>query len=112
MTETDPSIWEKKDKRIATMNAFSNSTNFISACINAGIYQPKSVDDAFEAINKYMDLIYKKIYGEEVKEEEKKPYHCQQCNKEVTERVKEYCDEYFKGETYCIDCQEKIRKKS
>jgi hypothetical protein len=129
-------VWERKDKRISKQNAINNSTNFVTACIQAGVFKPKDLEKGFDAIKEYMDKIFTLTYetgmvpsgGEEKevksmtpktttvgKPEDTKPsespmWVCHSCKKEIiSKRVAEYSMEKF-GVHLCYDCQNKPEK--
>ena len=116
-------VWERKDKRISKQNAVNNSTNFVTACIQQGIFKPKDLESGFKAIEDYMDRIFALTYetgmvpsgGEEKpptkKEEAVQPsWICHSCKKEIiSKRVAEYSMEKF-GVHLCYDCQNKPEK--
>jgi hypothetical protein len=117
-------VWERKDKRISKQNAVNNSTNFVTACIQAGIFKPKDLEKGFDAIKEYMDKIFILTYetgmgtsgGEEIKPPVKEKmdgtwkFFCSECNAGISLKVKEYSESNF-GVPLCFDCQKKAREK-
>jgi hypothetical protein len=60
--DLDPKVWEKKDIRMARMNSITNATNFVTACVNAGIFKPKDMNEALTELNGYRNRIFDWIY--------------------------------------------------
>jgi hypothetical protein len=122
-------VWAAKDKRISKQNAVNNSTNFITACIQAGVFKPKDLEKGFDAIKEYMDKIFILTYetgsgtpcGEEItsaiasprtKSSKVEPeFFCTECQKVISGRVKDYSEENF-GLALCFDCQKKAREET
>ena len=121
-------VWAAKDKRISKQNAINNSTNFITACIQAGVFKPKDLEKGFDAIKEYMDKIFVLTYesgtgtpcGEERTSAIASPqaksgkadwsFFCSECNVGISEKVKDYSETNF-GLALCFDCQKKAREK-
>ena len=40
--------WEKKEERMAKLNATTNSTNFMQTLADLGIWKPKDMQEAWE----------------------------------------------------------------
>ena len=127
----DDKKWEQKDIRISKMNALSNSTNFVTACIQSGVFKPKDLVEGFETIKGFMDQIFLLTYGcdaaspsgrEEKEMDNEEPpqevggssnppnYVCESCNAGITEGVSNYSLEWY-GRGLCMDCQKKHKKK-
>lgn len=118
-------VWERKDKRISKQNAVNNSTNFVTACIQAGVFKPKDLEKGFDAIKEYMDKIFSLTYESGVGSsggEEKHPvastktkgkteseFFCSECQAGISEKVKDYSESNF-GLALCFDCQKKARE--
>jgi len=111
-------VWAAKDKRISKQNAINNSTNFITACIQAGVFKPKDLEKGFDAIKEYMDKIFVLTYesgtgtpcGEERTSAIAWSFFCSECQAGVSEKVKNYSETNF-GLALCFDCQKKAREK-
>jgi len=127
----DDKKWEQKDIRISKMNALSNSTNFVTACIQSGVFKPKDLVEGFETIKGFMDQIFLLTYGcdttssgvcEEKEMANEEPsqsggssnsphnYICESCGGGITEGVSNYSLEWY-GRGLCMDCQKKHKKK-
>jgi hypothetical protein len=123
-------VWAAKDKRISKQNAINNSTNFVTACIQAGVFKPKDLEKGFDAIKEYMDKIFTLTYetgsgtpcGEErssiaspkTKDKAEKQdwsFFCTECKKGISEKVKDYSENNF-GLALCFDCQKKAREET
>jgi hypothetical protein len=120
-------VWAAKDKRISKQNAINNSTNFITACIQAGVFKPKDLEKGFDAIKEYMDKIFILTYesgtgtpcGEEkssiaspkTKNKAEPEFFCTECQKGISGRVKDYSETNF-GLALCFDCQKKAREET
>lgn len=118
-------VWAAKDKRISKQNAINNSTNFITACIQAGVFKPKDLEKGFDAIKEYMDKIFELTYGTgtpcgeektsaiaspKAKGKAEYSFFCSECHAGVSEKVKDYSENNF-GLALCFDCQKKAREK-
>jgi len=120
-------VWAAKDKRISKQNAVNNSTNFVTACIQAGVFKPKDLEKGFDAIKEYMDKIFILTYesgtgtpcGEEkssiaspkTKNKADWSFFCSECNVGISEKVKDYSENNF-GLALCFDCQKKAREET
>ena len=122
-------VWAAKDKRISKQNAVNNSTNFITACIQAGVFKPKDLEKGFDAIKEYMDKIFVLTYesgtgtpcGEERTSAIASPqaksgkadwsFFCSECQAGISEKVKNYSETNF-GLALCFDCQKKAREET
>lgn len=126
-------VWAAKDKRISKQNAINNSTNFVTACIQAGVFKPKDLEKGFDAIKEYMDKIFVLTYESGVGSsggEEKPPvaststspskqgekaekkdwsFFCSECQAGISGKVKDYSESNF-GLALCFDCQKKARE--
>ena len=60
--DLDPKVWEKKDIRMARMNSITNATNFVTACMNAGVFKPKDMNEALTELNGYRNRIFDWTY--------------------------------------------------
>lgn len=122
-------VWERKDKRISKQNAVNNSTNFVTACIQAGVFKPKDLEKGFDAIKEYMDKIFELTYGtgtpcgeertsaiaspktKDKAEKQDWSFFCSECSKGISEKVKDYSESNF-GLALCFDCQKKAREET
>jgi hypothetical protein len=123
-------VWAAKDKRISKQNAVNNSTNFVTACIQAGVFKPKDLEKGFDAIKEYMDKIFVLTYesgtgtpcGEErtsaiaspqskQKSETDWKFFCTKCQKGISEKVRDFSEEKYRV-TLCYDCQQELRSKT
>jgi hypothetical protein len=119
-------VWAAKDKRISKQNAINNSTNFITACIQAGVFKPKDLEKGFDAIKEYMDKIFILTYesgtgtpcGEEKSsiaspkaKSSKAEFFCSECQAVIPEIAKNYSEKKF-GQALCYDCQKDARAKT
>ena len=94
--EINDEIWEKKDIRMARMNSITNATNFLTTCVNIGIFKPKDMDEALVELNGYRNRIFDWIYenmeqSRETQQKqpsyiEKKEYHIKNPNDPITEK--------------------------
>jgi hypothetical protein len=121
-------VWERKDKRISKQNAINNSTNFVIACIQAGVFKPKDLEKGFDAIKEYMDKIFELTYGtgtpcgeertsaiaspqSKQKSESDWKFFCTKCNKGISEKVRDFSEDKYQT-ALCYDCQQELRGKT
>lgn len=43
-------------------------------------------------------------------DETKESFYCDDCGKEVSQKVKDFCNSRFSGNVYCMTCQKKHRE--
>ena len=122
--ETD---WELKDRRMAWMNINSASSVITAARINAGLFKPKTMEEAITDNLRGISIEYEaylKLSSGDVlphgggeskpkkkeQEEQRWDYFCLECGRGVSERVKEFSEDKF-GQVLCYSCQDKARAK-
>jgi hypothetical protein len=106
--------WELKDRRIAWMNINSACSTILAARITSGLYKPKNNKEAIAELLDAIDIEFQSFLNigsssKVVKSETPKPvssgkFYCTICNKEVSEKVKDYSERKF-GKPLCYECQ-------
>lgn len=102
-----------------TASSKSKATNFITACIQSGVFKPKDLTEGFEKIKEYMKEIFDLMYNVDGKprpsRSEDQTRICERCARhgkdvKISQGVAEFSVKTY-GEQLCFDCQKEVRKK-
>lgn len=117
-------VWIDKDIRMSKMNANTAASSLINSFVQCGAFSPKNVKDGFKIFEEYRKKIFDYVYpdapiqAKQVVEDHNGdspptfPYACEKCGKmNVTDGVKDFCEQHYDGHVYCMDCQKGIGKK-
>lgn len=101
--------WELKDRRIAWMNINSACAEILSARISMGCVSHKTNKEAVDDLLSMIEVEYNAFLCVSSDDKPKVAdssgkFFCTECNKEVTEKIKNYSEKHF-GMVLCYDCQ-------